>query len=432
MPAEHPVQVTARRTPGKNGSSLTATGRNAISSQVTARRTPGKNGSQLNLTFIRRDGDVTARRTPGKNGSRPWVGGAPDSGIVTARRTPGKNGSGGHPVVVNGDMGSQPGERRARMEAGPARRSPASGAWSQPGERRARMEAWARRRTARPRNGVTARRTPGKNGSGVVHVAQTVRGRVTARRTPGKNGSPAPAQTRHSGDPESQPGERRARMEARPRRPSRSDSSPSQPGERRARMEATASTSPTAAGGSHSPANAGQEWKHGPGVGPPPRPGVTARRTPGKNGSRTRLVQQSDLEASQPGERRARMEARSAACPRASAARHSPANAGQEWKLRRQHVHRPAPHAVTARRTPGKNGSLAGPTSSAASPPASQLGERRARMKVSAGVRRSGAAGRHSPANAGQEWKPHLRGPGAQRSAVTARRTPGKNGSCQG
>ncbi len=209
---------------------------------------------------------------------------------------------------------SQPGERRARMEAPrtrsrpfavagvTARRTPGkngSGADRIPVARTSTGHSpanagqeWKRGRAGQPRDGlgVTARRTPGKNGSAVDVVSLCGLAGVTARRTPGKNGS------RSGGRGE--PGHAHR----------------------------------------HSPANAGQEWK--------PRDEPAGRQAG---------------EPSQPGERRARMEAAAASLNPARMGRHSPANAGQEWKQQRSLIRPQGVGDVTARRTPGKNGSGASP-----------------------------------------------------------------------
>ena len=204
---------------------------------VTARRTPGKNGSRYGLPVANQYAMGTARRTPGKNGSRVRCQRIDVGGGVTARRTPGKNGSAEADVMACCLAMSQPGERRARMEARAICAAARTGSRSQPGERRARMEATSNRTPSASRSAVTARRTPGKNGSQVLREAGV--GDI-GRHSPA-NGQEWKRRARtwtRRRLPASQPGERRARMEAARRRACTSGPSASQPGERRARMEA--------------------------------------------------------------------------------------------------------------------------------------------------------------------------------------------------
>ena len=349
MDSANAVQVTARRTPGKNGSSYhCAAMRPRPSSHspanagqewkrdgarlvgdLDARHSPANAGQEWKREGVRSCASdahqVTARRTPGKDGSYRRGAVGEEAWVVTARRTPGKNGSevDGIPAVDAG-VGHSPAnagqEWKLCSRAAPARPSPTS----QPGERRARMEAWARSRQqstcashspanagqewkrrrrlgAVPAADVTARRTPGKNGSHQAMTRCARCTRVTARRTPGKNGSRASIGDVPS-EVLSQPGERRARMEARRSSRRTRSSTRSQLGERRARMEAGSTT----------------------------LPGCAATM-------------------SQPGERRARMEGRSGCRGRRGSRRHSPANAGQEWKRGQTEEHRDSGMPVTAR-----------------------------------------------------------------------------------
>ena len=295
---------------------------------------------------------------------------------------------------------------------------------SQPGASRAGMEASPRSSPRTPARPVTARHEPGRDGSGVVasvvytgfvshsparagqgwkhhrHVQRRRRpAPVTARREPGRDGSHTGR--RESSQPHrvSQPGASRAGMEAGARRRSSPGRPTSQPGASRAGMEARRRSRCRRRGrrvtARREPGRDGSTFGSSAATS---ATAVTARREPGRDGSIAYRLNQPLLGG---GHSPARAGQGWKLDPtlhvRGDRARHSPARAGQGWK----HDSSPFRRRMANRHSPARAGQ----------------GWKRGGPR-----RRTAASRRHSPARAGQGWKHHSAG---LRRAAVARSQPG-------
>ena len=347
------------------------------------RHSPANAGQEWKLHDGSRGGEVqvfTARRSPGRNGSNHQT---VNRATELARHSPANAGQEWKhhlgDVVHEGSLVSQPGERRAGMEARPAaarcrpgspRHSPASAGQEQPGVRRARMEQ---------RLGAAEERGDRRHSPASAAVAK-------------------------------------CRF--------------SQPGERRAGMEAGRSTASVGRPDRHSPANAGQEWKQPPDRQPRDRVGVTARRTPGRNGSRWIRGDAAGVDPSHSPANAGQEWKQSDLVGRWNRrAGHSPANAGQEWKPRWRRRCTRLRAASQPGQRPGRNGSDDRLTASITIQLASQPGHAGQEWKRRRDRRRAGPARVTARRTPGRNGSSRLTAPTVPPTQVTARRTPGRNGS---